>query len=315
VKIALYMGPTCVGGGVVALLGGTAALQVTDSAHAAEDRGDARRPEARQPGGAPTRSVSAPRRRKAKRPAHTVRPGESLWQLTEDRLSPATSMARIARETRRLYDYNVKAGRLPRGGDPDLIHPGAVLQFPALEADRRVRSARPKGKESAKRMSHAPSSAGNGPVSRIQRALGIRASGAFDQRTRKAVMAFQRRRGLLVDGIVGPQTRAALGLAPAPSAPAPPPAPPSSTAASPTQPATAPSGKLARIAQCESGGDPGAIGGGGAFRGKYQFTIPTWQSVGGTGDPAKASEAEQDKRAAILLARNGTRDWPVCGSR
>jgi hypothetical protein len=25
------------------------------------------------------------------------------------------------------------------------------------------------------------------------------------------------------------------------------------------------------IAQCESGGNPGAIGGGGAFRGKYQF--------------------------------------------
>jgi len=71
--------------------------------------------------------------------------------------------------------------------------------------------------------------------------------------------------------------------------------------------------KLQAIAACESGGNPRAIGGGGSFRGKYQFDQGTWASVGGTGDPANAPEAEQDKRAAILYARAGSSPWPVCG--
>jgi hypothetical protein len=70
---------------------------------------------------------------------------------------------------------------------------------------------------------------------------------------------------------------------------------------------------LQAIAACESGGDPHAIGGGGAFRGKYQFTYDTWASVGGSGDPAAASPAEQDRRAAMLYARTGPASWPVCG--
>jgi Transglycosylase-like domain len=71
---------------------------------------------------------------------------------------------------------------------------------------------------------------------------------------------------------------------------------------------------LQAIAACESGGNPSAIGGGGAYRGKYQFDQQTWASVGGTGDPAAAPEAEQDKRAAMLYARAGAAPWPVCGS-
>ena len=69
-----------------------------------------------------------------------------------------------------------------------------------------------------------------------------------------------------------------------------------------------------RSPQCESGGDPRAIGGGGAYRGKYQFSYSTWAGVGGTGDPAAAPEAEQDRRAAMLYARSGPGQWPVCGS-
>ncbi len=53
------------------------------------------------------------------------------------------------------------------------------------------------------------------------------------------------------------------------------------------------------IAQCESGGDPRAINPNGHY-GKWQFSQSTWESVGGTGRPDQASEAEQDKRAAIL---------------
>ena len=57
---------------------------------------------------------------------------------------------------------------------------------------------------------------------------------------------------------------------------------------------------LQAIAACESGGNP-ATNTGNGFYGKYQFTQETWQSVGGTGNPAAASEAEQDRRAARAL--------------
>jgi transglycosylase-like protein/putative peptidoglycan binding protein len=151
-------------------------------------------------------------------------------------------------------------------------------------------------------------------VTTVQRALGIPASGVtgvFDARTEANVRRFQRRNHLLVDGIVGPQTRGALGLA----------APSQAGAASGAgaarqgavqQGGATPSG-LQGIAQCESGGNPHAVGGGGQYRGKYQFSRETWRSVGGSGDPAAASEAEQDRRAATLYQRSGTSSWPVCG--
>jgi len=70
---------------------------------------------------------------------------------------------------------------------------------------------------------------------------------------------------------------------------------------------------LQAIAECESGGDPTAIGGGGLYRGKYQFSVATWQAVGGKGDPAAAPEAEQDRRAIVLYNTSGPGQWPVCG--
>ena len=70
---------------------------------------------------------------------------------------------------------------------------------------------------------------------------------------------------------------------------------------------------LNAIADCESGGNPHAISAGGTYRGKYQFDYGTWASVGGHGDPAKASAAEQDYRAALLYERSGSSPWPVCG--
>jgi hypothetical protein len=69
---------------------------------------------------------------------------------------------------------------------------------------------------------------------------------------------------------------------------------------------------LEAIAACESGGNPKADTGNG-FYGKYQFTLSTWSAVGGSGNPAHASEAEQDRRAATLLASAGPGQWPVCG--
>lgn len=71
---------------------------------------------------------------------------------------------------------------------------------------------------------------------------------------------------------------------------------------------------LKQVAECESHGDPKAIGGGGSFRGAFQFMTSTWAGVGGHGDPAAAPLKEQYRRAAILMARSGSSPWPVCGA-
>ncbi len=70
---------------------------------------------------------------------------------------------------------------------------------------------------------------------------------------------------------------------------------------------------LDSIGACESGGDPTAVSSDGSYRGKYQFDYGTWESVGGSGDPAAAPEQEQDYRAALLYAQSGSSPWPVCG--
>jgi cell wall-associated NlpC family hydrolase len=56
----------------------------------------------------------------------------------------------------------------------------------------------------------------------VQRALGVAADGEYGPITRAAVRRFQQSRGLVVDGVVGPQTLGALGLSgAAPAVPAP----------------------------------------------------------------------------------------------
>jgi hypothetical protein len=71
---------------------------------------------------------------------------------------------------------------------------------------------------------------------------------------------------------------------------------------------------LEAIAQCESGGDPTAVSSNGMYHGKYQFSVATWQAMGGSGLPSQAPEAEQDMRAAMLYEQSGPGQWPVCGS-
>ena len=71
--------------------------------------------------------------------------------------------------------------------------------------------------------------------------------------------------------------------------------------------------QLRSIAWCESKNNPRAVGGGGAYRGMYQFSFSTWGVVGGSGDPVAASRWEQTWRAWLLLSRHGSGHWPVCG--
>jgi hypothetical protein len=113
-----------------------------------------------------------------------------------------------------------------------------------------------------------------------------------------------------VDGVLGPQTLRSLGVL-TPEADA---APAASDGAAPPAPTAEAAATLERIAECESDGDPAAVSGDGVHRGKYQFDQSTWEGLGGTGDPAAAPEAEQDARAAQLLAERGTAPWPVCGA-
>jgi hypothetical protein len=143
-------------------------------------------------------------------------------------------------------------------------------------------------------------------VRALQQKLGVSADGVYGPKTRAAVKRFQRAHGLTADGVAGPQTLAALGVSAAPKAKE---ADDSSAAASSGDAAAT----LQRIAQCESGGNPSAVSADGTYRGKYQFDRETWRALGGSGDPADAPEAEQDRIAAALLAQRGTAPWPICG--
>ena len=70
----------------------------------------------------------------------------------------------------------------------------------------------------------------------------------------------------------------------------------------------------AALAECESGGNPQAVNSAGPYYGLYQFSLSTWQSVGGSGLPTENSASEQTYRAQILYNRSGAGQWPVCGS-
>lgn len=180
----------------------------------------------------------------------------------------------------------------------------------------------------------------------IEKRLGQRPNGAWGPELTKALKKFQGRHdGLKKDGEVGSRTLAALrgedklpprgpltdrqawwlGLNPRPPKPVKPTVTETAsdeavveeTAAAPAPEesygSTETSGALDQIRGCESGGDYGAVDPSGTYGGAYQFDQSTWQSVGGSGDPASASPAEQDMRAQTLLEQSGTSPWPTCG--
>lgn len=67
--------------------------------------------------------------------------------------------------------------------------------------------------------------------------------------------------------------------------------------------------------RCESGGDPNAIGGGGAYRGAFQFMKSTWRAAPKSpgGDPIDYDYRTQAVVAVALKRSDGAQHWPVCG--
>ena len=67
------------------------------------------------------------------------------------------------------------------------------------------------------------------------------------------------------------------------------------------------------IAQCESGGN-WSIDTGNGFYGGLQFSLSSWQAVGGVGYPNDATAAQQIAAAQQLESMQGWGAWPVCSS-
>jgi peptidoglycan hydrolase-like protein with peptidoglycan-binding domain len=151
-------------------------------------------------------------------------------------------------------------------------------------------------------------------VKKLQRKLGVRATGYYGTKTKAAVRRFQRRNGLKADGVAGPKTLRKLGIRVSAASystggaePSDEPEESEDQTSSPRLPRV-----LRRIARCESGGNPRAISPDGRYRGKYQFDRATWRAWGGSGDPAAAPESVQDRIALKLYRARGTAPWPNC---
>ena len=79
-------------------------------------------------------------------------------------------------------------------------------------------------------------------------------------------------------------------------------------------------GQLSQLRTCESTDNYAAIGGGGAYRGAYQFNRQTWNGVARRHypwlvrvDPARAEPWWQDAMARALWSESGRSPWPHCG--
>jgi len=80
--------------------------------------------------------------------------------------------------------------------------------------------------------------------------------------------------------------------------------------------------QLARLANCESGGNPQARSRNGRYLGLYQFNQGTWNSTAQSVlpefvgvSPAAAPPEVQDAMARALYSVRGRSPWPVCGRR
>lgn len=145
-------------------------------------------------------------------------------------------------------------------------------------------------------------------VKDVQRALHIPKTGRYGKPTRNAVVSFQKKKNLEVDGVVGPQTWDTLFGIPAP-APVATTTPTSTTTTTDSSYASSGYSIPSSIVDCESGGDWGAVNPSSGAGGAYQILPSTWAAYGGTGLPQDASPAEQSAIAARIYATQGSSAW------
>jgi Transglycosylase-like domain len=121
---------------------------------------------------------------------------------------------------------------------------------------------------------------------------------------------------------IAPPTTVAPTTTAAPPAPAPEPAPaPVAEPAPAPAPAPVTSGggyadpnnpaAWDRLAQCEAGGN-WATNTGNGYYGGIQFSLGSWQAVGGTGRPDQASRETQIAMGQRLYNQGGWGHWPAC---
>jgi peptidoglycan hydrolase-like protein with peptidoglycan-binding domain len=152
----------------------------------------------------------------------------------------------------------------------------------------------------------APVKAKKPTMKQVQKALGIKADGVYGPKTKRALKSYQRRNGLKVTGRADTATLQSLGLVG------------EAKAATPLEIVPIPAeakAVLDQIAQCESGGNITIESRNGQYFGKYQFSIPTWEAMGGSGKPSEADEATQDTLAYKLYQQRGTDPWPACSAK
>jgi LysM repeat protein len=123
------------------------------------------------------------------------------------------------------------------------------------------------------------------------------------------------------DADVEPRDLPAAPVAPAAPEPAESAPAPAATTGQSATPAPAPqeasttgAGVWDRLARCESGGN-WSINTGNGYYGGLQFSLSSWNWVGGSGYPHEASKGEQIRRAEILKSRQGWSAWPACSSK
>lgn len=71
------------------------------------------------------------------------------------------------------------------------------------------------------------------------------------------------------------------------------------------------------LAMCETGGtmNQRATSRTGRYLGYFQFSLQTWRSVGGPGDPRDHPYEVQKAYAVTLQHRSGWNQWPTCARR
>lgn len=79
---------------------------------------------------------------------------------------------------------------------------------------------------------------------------------------------------------------------------------------------------LAKLRHCESRGNYQAVSKTGKYRGAYQFSQSSWNTIAARYyphlrgvDPVAASPSDQDRMTRAYWAQSGRHPWPVCGKR